>query len=367
MVIPFNNFNKEYHAHKKEILPAISKVLESGYFILGKEVEDFEKAFAKYLETKHVIGVANGMEAIQIALMAIGVKRGDEVITTSLSACATALAIKIIGAKPIFVDIDQYYHIDPKEIERKITKKTKAIIPVHIYGQAANMSKIMAIAKKHNLQVIEDCAQAHGAKFKNKKVGSFGIAGCFSFYPTKNLGTYGDGGAIATSNVELANRMRMMRNYGQENRYEHPVIGINSRLDAIHATILSTKLKKLDINNKKRASLAKLYRKELQSVKQIKLPIERKGVAHVYHLFVVEAKKREELQRYLGKKGVATLIHYPIPIHKQRSFREFNSLHLPRLEERTKKILSLPCHPYLSLNEARFISKQIRQFYSLER
>lgn len=363
MIIPFNDFKKEYEINKKSIDVAVKRVFTSGYFILGKEVEDFEKAFAKYLGVKHVIGVGNGMEAIQIALMAIGIKRGDEVITTSLSACATAVAIKLVGARPVFVDIDDYYHIDPREIEKKISSKTKAILPVHLYGQSADMAKISAIAKKYNLHIIEDCAQAHGTKFKGKKVGSLGTAGCFSFYPTKNLGTYGDGGAIATNNSRLANVMKMMRNYGQKNRYEHAIIGINSRLDAIHAAILSVKLKKLNDLNKKRNALAKVYRKQLQSVKQVKLPLKRKGSNHIYHQFVIEVERRDALQKYLEKKGITTLIHYPIPIHKQESFFKFNSLRLSTVEKSVKNIISLPCHPYLSLKEVEFISKNIKLFY----
>lgn len=364
MNILFNDFKKEYAAKRKGINSAVQKVLQSGYFILGQEVLKFEKDFARYLEVKHVIGVGNGMEAIEIALLALGIKKGDEVITTSLSAAATALAIKAVGATPVFADIDKYCHIDPKEIERKISKKTKAILPVHLYGQAADMSKIMALAKKYKLEVIEDCAQAHGAQFKGKRVGSLGIAGCFSFYPTKNLGAYGDGGAIATNNAELADKMRMIRNYGQKNRYEHPIYGLNSRLDELQAGILSVKLKQLDSENKKRNAIAKLYRQGLKQVGGLKLPEERGFVSHVYHLFVIETTNRNSLQEFLREKGIPTIIHYPIPIYKQKAFATSNKLNLPETKRVTDKILSLPCHPYLTNKEVRYICGKIKEFYS---
>lgn len=365
MPILFNDFKKEYKINKKDIDLAVKRVLESGYFILGKEVSNFERSFAKYLGVKCVIGVANGMEALQISLLSIGVKPGDEVITASLSAAATSLAIKAVQAKPIFVDIDNYYHIDPEKIEKKISKKTKAIIPIHLYGEPVDMTKICSISKKYKIPIIEDCAQAHGAKFKGKKIGSFGITGCFSFYPTKNLGAYGDAGAIATNDTALADKIRMIRNYGQKNRYEHPVYGINSRLDEMQASILSVKLNKLDKENEKRNKIAKLYKKKLQGITQLRLPEVRRFTNHVYHLFVVYAEKRNDLQKYLSEKGIPTLIHYPIPIHKQKSFCEFNSIKLPATERAVEKILSLPIHPYMSFGEIRFICKNIKSFYQL--
>ena len=359
----FNDFKKEYAHTKKDIDKAMVKVAKSGWYILGKEASNFEKEFAKFVGTKHAIGVANGLEALQISLMSLGIKEGDEVITTSLSAIATALAIKAVGAKPVFADIDEFYHLDPEDIEIKITRKTKAIIPVHLYGQPAEMGKIIALAKKHKLYVIEDCAQSHGAKFRKKMTGSMGIAGCFSFYPTKNLGALGDAGAITTNDSNLAEKCRMIRNYGQITRYEHPCLGINSRLDELQAAILRVKLKRLRESNAKRNKIAKLYRKELRGITQIKLPKERAGASHAYHLFVIETENRGELQKYLSEKGIPTLIHYPIPIHKQKSFRELNSLSLPQTENKVKKILSLPCHPYLEEKEIKFISQAIRSFY----
>ncbi len=366
MNILFNDFKKEYNAHKKGVDAAVKKVLESGYYILGTEVDQFEKKFAEYLGVKHVVGVGNGLEALQIALMVLGIGKGDEVITTSVSAVASALAIEAIGATPVFVDIDAYYHTDPKEIERKITDKTKAIIPVHLYGQAADMEKICALAKKHTLSLIEDCAQAHGAEYNNKKVGSFGVAGCFSFYPTKNLGCYGDGGAISTNDSELATTMKMIRNYGQQNRYEHPISGINSRLDEIQAAILSVKLETLDKENEKRKAIANLYREKLQGIKQITFPLERKNSLHAYHLFVIETAERDALQAYLKEKGILTLIHYPIPIHAQKSFKKYNAVSLPKTEVVVKKILSLPCSPYITRAEIAYTCRHIRAFFDTQ-
>jgi dTDP-4-amino-4,6-dideoxygalactose transaminase len=363
MRILFNNFQKTYKDKKGSIDKAIARVCNSGRFVLGEEVAKFESSFASYIGSGYTIGVGNGLEALQIALMALEIGPGGEVITTSLSAVATALAIKAVGAKPVFADIDDYYDIDPASIEKNITSKTKAIIPVHLYGQAADMTKIMNIAKKHKLHVVEDCAQAHGAKFQGKKVGTFGIFGCFSFYPTKNLGAFGDGGAIVTNDKKLADKCRMLRNYGQKNRYEHEVTGINSRLDEMQATILSVLLSDLDKSNKKRNMIAESYRSQLSSLDKISLPKTRDGVEHIFHLFVIETDKRDELQDFLKQKGIDSLIHYPIPIHKQKCFSEYNSVSLPKVEKKVSKILSLPIHPYLEQKEIDAICKAIKEFF----
>ncbi len=362
MNIPFNDFKKEYKAFKKDVDPAVKRVLASGHYILGKEVENFERNFAKFVGAKHAIGVGNGMEALQIALMAIGVGKGDEVITSPLSAVATALGIKAVGATPVFADIDEYHHIDAARIEEKINSRTRAIMPVHLFGQAADIERISEIAKKNSLAIIEDCAQAHGSTYDKKSVGSFGI-GCWSFYPTKNLGCYGDGGAVTTNDDALAEKMRMIRNYGQKNRYEHPVPGLNSRLDEIHAATLSVKLKKLRANNARRNKIANIYKKELGEIAELESPKERLLANHVYHLFVIKTEKRDQLREYLAQKGISTLVHYPIAIHKQDAFAEYNGENLPVTEERVTKILSLPCHPYLSDKEAHTISKHIRSFF----
>lgn len=367
MEIPFNEFKKKYKQKEARIDSAIKSVLESGYFILGNKVKKFEEEFAKYIGTKHAVGVANGLDAIQISLLSMGIGKDDEVITTPLSAVATTLAIVAVGAKPIFVDIDEYYHIDKNKIEEKITNKTKAIIPVHLFGQAVEIDAIMKIAKKHDLAVIEDAAQAHGAKFKSKKVGVFGDTGCFSFYPTKNLGAFGDAGMIVTNDDDLAQKCRMIRNYGQKNRYEHEIYGINSRLSELQASILSVELPELDRNNKKRQKVAERYTKELAGIEQVTLPKKRNEGNPVYHLFVIETEKRDALQKYLSENGITTLIHYPIPIHKQKCLKEHNRVVLPVTEEKVKKILSLPTHPYLTGKEIAYICKHIKKFFNENR
>lgn len=363
MKVLFNKLGKDYLKNKKAFLRIANKVLSSGRYILGYYVTKFEEEFAKYIGVKYCIGVGNGLEALQISLMALGVKNGDEVITTPLSAVASSLAIKAVGAKPVFVDIDDYYHLDANKIEEKITSKTKAILVVHLYGQSVDIEKILKIAKKYKLFIVEDCAQAHGALYKDKKVASFGDVGCFSFYPTKNLGAFGDGGCIVTNNKKLAQLCRIIRNYGQKNRYEHIIYGINSRLDELQAAYLLEKLKNLDINNNKRQKKAYIYYNFLTDIKEVKLPLIRDNCNHTFHLFVIEAKNRDKLMEYLKNKSIETLIHYPIPIHKQKSFNEFNKLRLPIVEKKVKNILSLPLYPEIREKEIIYICKTIRYFY----
>lgn len=362
-MILLNNFKKEYSFFQKDADIAVKKTLKSGWYILGKNVENFEKDFAKYIGVKYCIGVANGLEALQISLLALGIKQGDEVLTVSNSAVATALAITNVGATPVFVDIDNYYHIDPDKIEQKITKKTKAIIPVHLFGQIVDIERILKIAQQHNLKVIEDACQAHGASFKRKKAGSFGDAGAFSFYPTKNLGAYGDGGAITTNSKEIYEKCRMLRNYGQKNRYEHAVKGLNSRLDEIQAAILSVKLKKLDNLIKKRNKIAKIYYKNLKGQQELVLPKVRENSFHAYHLFVIQAINRNKLHLYLKSKNIETLIHYSIPIHQQEAFKEFSKLQIPNTENLSKEILSLPINPFTTDLEVKFVCEKIKNFY----
>lgn len=363
MKILFNDFKKEYIYLENNIDKTVKKVFKSGSYILGEKVKSFEKKFAEYLGVKYCVGVANGFEALQIALMVLGIKQGDEVITTPLTAAATSLAIKHVGAQPVFVDLDKYYHLDSKKIEGKISSKTKAILPVHLYGQSVQIDEIKRIAKKYNLYLIEDAAQAHGVEYKEKKVGTFGDIGCFSFYPTKNLGCYGDGGAIVTKSKNIYEKCQMLRNYGQKNRYQSELLGLNSRLDEIQAATLIIKLKYLDTFNQKRNDIANIYFKYLENLKEIKLPLKREKSNHIYHLFVIEVKKREKLINFLKKSNIPALVHYPIPIHKQKSFFEFRKLKLPIVETKTKKILSLPIHPFFNKKEAKHISKKIKQFY----
>lgn len=358
-----NDFTKEYLSNKENIDAAIQKVLLSGWHILGKRVDTFEKEFANYSDSKYCIGVANGLEAIQIALMALNIGKGDEVITVSNSAVATALAISNVGATVVFADIDAYYHMDIKDAEKKITSRTKAIIPVHLFGQSADMKGIVELAQKYNLKLIEDACQAHGASFDGKKVGSFGDFGCFSFYPTKNLGAYGDGGAITTNSEELYKKCKMLRNYGQTDRYKHVFKGLNSRLDELQAAILSEKLKRLESSNSRRREIAALYTKELKGVGDITVPhIRPKGIP-ACHLYVIKTNNRDGLMNYLKEKNIQSLVHYPIPIHKQECYGEYNDLTLPRTEECAQTILSLPIHPLLSNEEVLTVTRTIKEFY----
>ena len=357
----FNNFKREYEEMKKEIDKAIQDVLDSGWFILGKQVESFEKEFASYNNAKYCIGVANGMEALQLSLMALGIKHGDEVITVSNTAVATALSITSVGATPVFVDIDKNsYNIDPKNIEKAITKKTKAIIPVHLFGQCADMSPITETAKRHSLKIVEDACQAHGAEHKGRKAGTIGDIGCFSFYPTKNLGAYGDGGAIVLNSKEDAEKLSALRNYGQEIRYAHKYRGLNSRLDEMQAAILRVKLKHLDENVARRRKNAKLY-DELLKDKNITTPKEMPSNKHTYHLYVIRTKQRDRLQRQLRSKGIKTLIHYPIPLHLQGAFNSLGIKKgaLPVTEQYADEILSLPMYPQLKKEEIEEICKNI--------
>jgi dTDP-4-amino-4,6-dideoxygalactose transaminase len=361
-MIPFVDFKEEYSDIKNDIDKAINTTLESGRFILGKQVKSFEKEFAAYNNSKYCIGTGNGMEALQLALMALDIKKGDEVITVANTAAATVLAIIFAGATPVFVDIKKdSYNIDPKEIEKAITDKTKAIIPVHLFGQTADMNPIIEIAKKHDLRVIEDACQAHGAEYKGKKTGSMGDIGCFSFYPTKNLGAYGDGGAIITNNKETDEKLRMLRNYGQETRYTHLLKGLNSRLDEIQAAILKVKLKHLDEYIIKRRRKAKLYG-ELIKNQEIITPIEKEDAKHTYHIYVIRTNQRDKLKLNLKNKEIQTLIHYPIPLHMQHAFKELKHYNLPITEDHSKKILSLPIYPGLEDEKVEEIAKEINSF-----
>jgi dTDP-4-amino-4,6-dideoxygalactose transaminase len=351
----------DYIELRAEIDHAISKVLESGWFILGNEVAQFEQAFSNYIGVKHAIGVNSGSDALFLAFKALGIGRMDEVITVSLTMVSTADAIVRCGATPVFVDIaPNTYCIDVEKIEEKITERTKAILPVHIYGHPADLDPVMQLAKRYELSVVEDACQAHGALYKGKKVGSFGEMGCFSFYPTKNLGSYGDGGIVVTNNSNLAKKVEMLRNYGQSQRYHHDIVGINSRLDELQAAILRVKLTHLDEWNKTRRELAKNYT-ELLEPTDIKLPVEKGYATHVYHQFVVQLSQRDELQRYLKGNGIQTQIHYPIPVHKQKAYEGVgDSANLPVTEKACAEILSLPLYPSLAFDGVSRVGELIR-------
>lgn len=368
MRIKFIDLKKENDFLRSQVQERINKIIKKGNFILGEEVLNFEKKFAEYLGVKHVFGVGNGTDALTLSVMALGIKEGDEVILPAFTFIGTALAVSNSGATPVFVDIDEETHsIDVNKIEEKITKKTKAILPVHLYGNPVDMEKVAAIAKKHKLFIIEDCAQAHGATFKGKKVGGFGDLGCFSFYPSKNLGAYGDAGAISTNNKVLADRIKLLRNYGQEKKYYSSINGVNSRLDEIQAAILSLKLKYLDNWNKKRRFLAKLYVEELEG--KVKMPRVTKGATSVFHLLTVQVNNRDDLIKKLEKKGISALIHYPIPLHLQQaySFLGYKKGDFPISEAVAGKTLSLPMHPFLTKEMVRYSAKSLIFFMNYEK
>ena len=345
-MILFNDFSKEPALLKQEIQLAIQKVLDSGWFILGKELETFESDFARYIGTQYCIGVASGTEAIALALMAYNIGDGHEVITTNLTAYPTITGILQSGAQPVVVDIfGDSGLIDYRKIEDKITPKTKAIVPVHLYGQSCHMEEIKNIAQIHNLVVIEDCAQSTGATFQAKKCGAIGNCGAFSFYPTKNLGAYGDGGAITTNDEVVYNKLMALRNYGQTKRYHHESPGINSRLDEIQAAILNVKLKFLDQGNQERDEIALHYRKHLQTVECL---AEETHGKHAHHLFVVKSPHRDQLAEYLRDKGIQTLIHYPITVNRQKAFPWQKDEAFENAYQFADSILSLPIYPGLS-------------------
>jgi dTDP-4-amino-4,6-dideoxygalactose transaminase len=362
-LIPCANPKAQYLAHKQEIDDAVRRVLESGWYILGDEVRAFEEEFAAYLGVTRCIGVGSGTEALHLALVACGIGYGDEVATVSHTAVATVAAIELAGAKPVFVDIDPVtYNMDPNLLEKGITLKTKAVIPVHLYGYPAPLEEILAIARAYGLLVIEDCAQAHGAIYQGKRVGSFGDMACFSFYPTKNLGALGDGGAVVTNSSELAEKVRLLREYGWAERYISHSSGWNSRLDEIQAAILRVKLKHLDLDNSRRIKLAKLYSEGLFET-DITLPMLQKDAAPVYHLYVIRVKDRGSMQAYFHSKDIGSAVHYPVPVHLQPAYGK-NSVSLPNSEIAAREVLSLPMYPELAERQVQFVIDSIREHLS---
>jgi dTDP-4-amino-4,6-dideoxygalactose transaminase len=374
-MIPFVNLSQQYLSIKKEIDQAISRVLNRGWFILGEELASFEKAFAEYCQSIHAVGVGSGTEALHLSLLACGVKPGDEVITVPNTAVPTVSAIDFADAKPVFVDIDpETYTMDPNKLDEFLekrygnsdsrrTKKPKAVIPVHLFGHPADMGPIMDIARKYDMKVIEDACQAHGTEYKGKKVGTIGDAGCFSFYPTKNLGAYGDSGMVITADGDIAKKLRMLRNYGEEKKYFNVIRGFNSRLDEIHAAILKVKLNRLDRWNEIRRDYAGLYSTLLKD-SPVTTPVEKKYAKHVFHLYVIRANERDQLQEWLKSKGIVTSIHYPAPIHLQPAYQDlgYKKGDFPTSEKYASQILSLPMFPELRKNQIEFIAQAIIEF-----
>ncbi len=363
MKVPFGDLKTHYQAYKVPIDKAVARVLESGHFILGPELERFEKDFEEYLGSGYVAGCASGTEAIYLALAACDVGPGDEVIVVAHTAVPTISAISMTGATPVFVDIDSAsYVMDVTELESKITEDTKVIIPVHLYGQIVDMDAILKVAAAHKLKVIEDVAQATGATYRGAKVGTLGDFGAFSFYPSKNLGAFGDGGAVSTRARENFDRLVMLRNYGQSKRYHHDVVGINSRMDEIQAAILSAQIPFVDEWNDRRREIAKRYTEGLKNI--VLTPAENAASTHVYHLYVIQTPHRDDLQNYLLDRGIQTLIHYPIPAHLQKaySYLGYKPGDLPVTERLAKRILSLPMFPQLTDEQIDEVIKGIRDF-----
>ena len=367
MKVSFLDIGATYKELKKEIDKAISSVLNGGWYVLGKNVEEFEKEFAKYCGTKYCVGVGNGMDALELILRAYDIKEGDEVIVPANTYIATSLAVNLVGATPVFVEPEETsYNIDPAKIENAITKKTRAVIAVHLYGQCAVIKKIKPLCKKYHLKLIEDAAQAHGALHYGKKSGSLGDAAGFSFYPGKNLGAYGDAGAVTTNDAKIASYVRIARNYGSEKKYYNVVKGFNSRLDELQATILRVKLKHLDDWNKRRKKIADYYLTHLnpQNNPSFILPKKGEGNSHIWHLFVIRTKKRNQLIKVLKGGKIEYLIHYPLPFYKQKAYKEVNNLakDFPISNTLSKEVLSLPIGPHLRQMEIEYACLTVNTF-----
>lgn len=360
----FNDLKQWYFFHKKEVLSAVTRIFESGMYILGKEAQQFEKEFRKYIGVSYCVGVGSGTDAITLSLRACGIGKGDKVIIPTNS-YPSVFGVSASGATPILVDCTDKYEMSPDGIEKSIDFHTKAILAVHLYGQAVNMDKIRSIAKRHKLVIIEDCAQAHGALYKGKKVGTFGDLACFSFYPTKNLGGFGDGGAVVGSNKALMKKVKLLRMYGEEDRYRSIIIGYNSRLDEFQAALLRLRLKYLDMENEERRKHASVYRHLLKLVPEVILPKEYLDRKHVYHLFVIRAKKRDLLKKYLLERGIQTAIHYPTPIHLQPSYRYlgYKIGSFPIAEKISQELLSLPLYPSMIKEDIEYVCDKIKKFY----
>jgi dTDP-4-amino-4,6-dideoxygalactose transaminase len=367
MGVPFFDLKRQYHSIKNELDATIQQVMDSCRFVLGEKVISFEKEFASFCGTDLAVGVANGTDALRLALLACGIGKEDEVITVPNTFIATTEAISQTGAKIAFVDIDpQMYNTNVSQIEEKINERTRAIVPVHLFGQPSDMDPIMEIARKYNLKVIEDACQAHGGEYKGKKAGSIGDAGCFSFYPSKNLGAYGDGGILVTNDKEIAQRVKMLRDHGQMKKYEYLVEGYNSRLDEIQAAILRVKVNKLNEWNSLRRRNASIYNELSKDVDELITPFEAEYVKHVYHLYVIRTEKRDELQKWLTSKGIGTGLHYPVPLHLQEAYQYlgYRKGDFPKAEECAKQILSLPMFPELTGEEIEKVVSEIKAFFA---
>lgn len=362
MKIPFNTLDRQFYLYQDEYEKKALEILRKGWYVLGPEVKAFEEEFAKYLNISHVIGVDNGLNAIVMTVRALDIKEGDEVIVQANTYIASVMGITMNGATPVFVEPDEYYNIDVDKIEEKITDKTKAILVVHLYGQASNMDKVLELCKKYNLKLIEDCAQAHGASYKDRMVGTFGI-GCFSFYPSKNLGCFGDGGAISTNEDKLDRDFRVLRNYGSEKRYYNEVVGYNSRLDELQAGLLRVKLGHISELEEEREKIVKRYLEEIKNP-LIQLPKLRDNCTHVWHLFVIRVENRDKFQKYLEENGIGSVIHYPIPPHLSEAYKYlgYKKGDFPITEKYAETVLSLPLYNGMTKEEIDYVIEKINKY-----
>lgn len=363
MQVKCNVLDRQFQMYQEEYEQAALRVLRSGWYVLGNEVRQFEEAFARFTGRKYCVGLNSGLDALIMSVRALGIGRGDEVIVQANTYIATVLGITENNATPVFVEPDEYFNMDADKIEQAITDRTKAIMVTHLYGQASEMTKIVDIAKKHHLQVIEDCAQSHGACFAGKMTGTFGISGCFSFYPTKNLGAFGDAGAVVTDDETLAEKLRMMRNYGSKVKYYNEIEGVNSRLDEMQAALLRVKLSHLQELNDERKMLAQRYNEGITNP-AICLPKVRDGAESIYHQYVVKCVSRDSLQKSLEQNGIQTQIHYPIPPHLAQCyhFLGYKKGDYPITESYAKEVLSLPIYTGMTLEEQDYVIEQINAF-----
>ena len=364
MKIYSNVLDRQYKKYKKEYDDSILKTLQGGYYVLGPEVEGFEKEFAEYIGAKHCVGLASGLDALWISLKVLGIGSGDDVVVQSNAYIATVMAITMVGATPIFVEPDEHYNMDVDKIETSITDNTKAVIVTHLYGQpTSRMDRVKEICEKHNLFLVEDCAQSHGAKYNKKTTGTFGDIGCFSFYPSKNLGCFGDGGAIVTDNEKIAKNIRTFRNYGSEKRYYNKVVGANSRLDELQAALLRVKLRHLKELQDERDRLAGRYLGKIKNP-LIELPLVAEKCVPVWHLFVVRCEKRDELIKYLERNDIQALIHYPVPPHLQEAYRDlgYKRGDFPIAEKYASTVLSLPLYIGMVDDEIDYVIDKINKF-----
>ncbi len=364
MNIPMVDLKTQYHHIQSEIDEAIKRVLEESAFIMGPDVKKLEEEMAQFCQIRHAIAVGSGTEALHVALLSSGIGPGDEVIVPTFTFVATAEVVSLVGARPVFADIDAgTYNINPKDVAKKITAKTRAIIPVHLYGQPADMDELMALAKAHNLVVIEDCAQAMGARWKGTMVGTIGDAGCLSFFPSKNLGGYGDGGMILTNRDDVAEKARAIRVHGSNKKYFHHLIGVNSRLDTLQAAILRVKLQYLAKWNDLRRAAAARYTKALEGSVFV-TPVTHPEVIHVFHQYTIKAPKRNELQSYLKEKGVASMIYYPLCLHQQGAFAHLDGKEgdMPVAEKVQNEVLSLPMFPELTAEQTHYVVESLHAF-----